>query len=181
MNFLINFDWYLSKLVRKFLPFFVYLLLSSCRMVALNRTKVLFWLYWFLVLPLFFSRSIHTFLKFWSSRMYFGLVNAWILFVGKQFKILHFIEIVFLSVLTKLITCNKSIFICLNKRRNDIAYIHGVIFGIVLILFLSFIACWEIIVSLLRFINQRALLPFLFLLLFLFLQKLRISFSLYLQ
>lgn len=133
------------------------------------------WLYRFLFIFFFISGIIHTFLELRSSSVYFRLIYTWIFFVRKQFKILNLIKVVLLCIFSKLTTSYKSIFVGLDKRRDDIAHIHRVIFRTILVLFLIFVARRQIIIFSVRFINQRTLLSFLFLLLLL--QELRISFS----
>ena len=143
-------------------------------MITLNHSKVLLRLYWFLFLPLFVSSSIHTFFELRPSSVYFRLINTWIFLVRKQLKILNLIKVVLFCIFSKLTTSYKSIFIGLDKRRDDIAHIHRVIFRAILVLFLIF-AARQIIVFSVRFINQRTLLSFLFLPLLL--QELRIPLS----
>ena len=100
-------------------------------------------------------------------------VDAGILFVGEKFEVLNFIEVVFSSYVTKPHTADYLGFVCFYQGGDNVADIHGVIFGIVFVLLVRLAGRDIVIFFALRLVDQRTLLSLLTV--FFLLRKLWIS------
>lgn len=116
---------------------------------------------------------------FGPSSLCFGFIDARVLLIGEEFEVFEFVEVVILFGVVGTGCADDFALVGLYKGRDDVADIHGVIFLVVLVL-LRLGTHWQVVIFfVLGLVNQRAL--FSLLLLPLLLQKLRLSFSLYLE
>jgi hypothetical protein len=84
------------------------------------------------------------------------LINTTVLFVWKQFEFFKLIEV---AVLFIAITSDYPATVCFDQRGNYIADVHGIVFGVLLCIFVGLRADRHIVIFLaLRTINQRAIL-----------------------
>lgn len=63
-----------------------------------------------------------------------GFVDTGIFLIGEKFELLQFVEIGLFFSVGEASTGDNPVLICFHQRRDDIADIHGIVFGVVLVL-----------------------------------------------